>query len=606
MSLPKTPLLRSIVIGLLVLAALVIYAYGFQVTKVDFAETRDAHRQEQLVRILRAIAQPDLFEYQKTEVQINTPIYVPCPAGGVPAPASAPASGPYLILTPPCADPSTQITVEGFNFEPNTNGPLNFIPPSGVSLQMGDIKVDADGHFKITAKLPKRPSDQVQQVRSVTRQNVGGPQLTQNARDTWDKIIETVYMALVATTIGTIISIPVSFLASQNLMRPITSPLASVALMIIALPIGIAIGGGLATWLGSLSQLVTSNLLVTLLGVIVCPLIIWAAVRWALPPEETEIPSRGLRLARLIVLIGTVLVSVFFLFLLSSLLLSLGHSLIPILGIFGFLGAFVAGLGDILGILIIFTTALATGLFFANLGSEAGQFVVDCWPAASVRLLNFGLAILAGALLLAGIGAALDWLYQFNNPVYTLWIPAAVGALIGLLIALRLRRADTLPIGYWVYYIARTILNTLRSIEPLILVIVFAVWVGIGPFAGTLALALSTVASLSKLYSEQVENIASGPLEAVTSTGANRLQTVIYAVVPQIVPPYISFTMYRWDINVRASTIIGFAGGGGIGFLLQQNINLLNYRAASTQMLAITVVVITLDFLSTKLREKAV
>jgi phosphonate ABC transporter permease subunit PhnE len=270
-------------------------------------------------------------------------------------------------------------------------------------------------------------------------------------------------------------------------------------------------------------------------------------------------------LARLIVLIGTVLVSVFFLFLLSSLLLSLGHGLIPILGIFGFLGAFVAGLGDILGILIIFTTALATGFFFANLGSEAGQFMVDRWPAASVRLLNFALAILAGALLLAGIGATLDWLYQFNNPVYTLWIPAAVGALIGLLIALRLRHADTLPIGYWVYYIARTILNTLRSIEPLILVIVFAVWVGIGPFAGTLALALSTVASLSKLYSEQVENIASGPLEAVTSTGANRLQTVIYAVVPQIIPPYISFTMYRWDINVRASTIIGAVGGGGIG-----------------------------------------
>jgi len=606
MSLPKTPLLRSIVIGLLVLAALVIYAYGFQVTQVDFAETRDAHRQEQLVRILRAIAQPDLFEYQKTEVQINTPIYVPCPAGGVPAPAPAPASGPYLVLTPPCADPSTQITVEGFNFEPNTKGPLNFIPPSGVSLQMGDITVDADGHFKITAKLPKRPSDQVQQVRSVTRQNVGGPQLTQNARDTWDKIIETVYMALVATTIGTLISIPISFLASQNLMRPITSPLASVALMIITLPIGIAVGGGLATWLGSLSQLITGNLLLTLVGVIVCPFIIWAAIRWALPPEEIEIPSQGLRLARLVVLIGTVLLAVFFLFLLSSLLLSIGHGLVSVLGVFGFLGAFVAGLGDILGILIIFTTALATGLFFANLGSEAGQFMVDRWPATSVRLVNFALAILAGALLLAGIGAALDWLYQINNPVYTLWGLAAVGAVIGLLIALRLRQADTLPIGYWVYYIARTILNTLRSIEPLILVIVFAVWVGIGPFAGTLALALSTVASLSKLYSEQVENIANGPLEAVTSTGANRLQTVIYAVVPQIVPPYISFTMYRWDINVRASTIIGFAGGGGIGFLLQQNINLLNYRAASTQMLAITVVVIILDFLSTKLREKAV
>jgi phosphonate transport system permease protein len=136
--------------------------------------------------------------------------------------------------------------------------------------------------------------------------------------------------------------------------------------------------------------------------------------------------------------------------------------------------------------------------------------------------------------------------------------------------------------------------------------IVFVVWVGIGPFAGSLALALHTVAALSKLYSEQVESIMAGPIEAVRATGANRLQTIIYAVVPQIIPPYISFTMYRWDINVRMSTIIGFVGGGGIGFLLQQNINLLNYRAASAQMLAIAIVVATMDYFSSVLREKYV
>ena len=76
--------------------------------------------------------------------------------------------------------------------------------------------------------------------------------------------------------------------------------------------------------------------------------------------------------------------------------------------------------------------------------------------------------------------------------------------------------------------------------------------------------------------------------------------------IPQIVPPYISYTMYRWDINVRMSTIIGFVGGGGIGFLLQQNINLLNYRAASAQMLAIAIVVATMDYISSALREKVI
>jgi phosphonate transport system permease protein len=163
-----------------------------------------------------------------------------------------------------------------------------------------------------------------------------------------------------------------------------------------------------------------------------------------------------------------------------------------------------------------------------------------------------------------------------------------------------------LPIGIIFYSIIRTILNGTRSVEALVMAIVFVAWVGLGPFAGALALGLHTVASLAKLYSEQVESIMSGPIEAIQATGANRLQTIVYAVVPQIVPPYISYTMYRWDINVRMSTIIGFVGGGGIGFILQQNINLLNYRAASVNMLAIAIVVASMDYVSSYLREKYV
>ncbi|MBE3066569.1 MAG: ABC transporter permease subunit, partial [Chloroflexi bacterium] len=190
---------------------------------------------------------------------------------------------------------------------------------------------------------------------------------------------------------------------------------------------------------------------------------------------------------------------------------------------------------------------------------------------------------MAGATVLGLLGQLINWLYQINNPMYTLWGPIAIGGLLGLLLAIYIKAKETLPIGLMVYFITRTILNALRSVEALIMAIVFVIAVGIGPFAGVLALGLHTIVSLAKLYSEQVESIMSGPLEAVQATGANRLQTIVYAVIPQIVPPYISYTMYRWDINVRMSTIIGFVGGGGIGFLLQQNINLLNYRGASAQ-----------------------
>src|SRR3990172_10398585 len=117
---------------------MVIYAYGFQVTKVNLDETRSPRRQEQRVRILRALARPDLFEYEKDEFEVNVPILVPCPSGEFTVPEPD-RSGPYMVLTPQCAAPQTAIRVEGFNFEPRTAGPILFIPPSEVKLQMGSI-----------------------------------------------------------------------------------------------------------------------------------------------------------------------------------------------------------------------------------------------------------------------------------------------------------------------------------------------------------------------------------------------------------------------------------------------------------------------------------
>lgn len=162
------------------------------------------------------------------------------------------------------------------------------------------------------------------------------------------------------------------------------------------------------------------------------------------------------------------------------------------------------------------------------------------------------------------------------------------------------------PISVAIYYIVRTILNVLRSVEPLIMAIIFVVWVGLGPFAGVLALAVHSIAALGKLYSEVVESIDPGPIEAITSTGANRLQTIVYAVIPQVVPPYLAFTIYRWDINVRMSTIIGFVGGGGLGYLLQQWIHLFMYKEAGAAVWAIVIVVAIMDFASAKAREKMI
>ena len=179
-----------------------------------------------------------------------------------------------------------------------------------------------------------------------------------------------------------------------------------------------------------------------------------------------------------------------------------------------------------------------------------------------------------------------------------------------LAIPLSFLASRNLMSGSWItitiYYLIRTLFNITRSIEPMIWALIAVVWVGLGPFAGIIALTIHTIAALGKLYSEAIESIDPGPIEAIQATGANKLQTIMFAVVPQMIPPFVSFTIYRWDINVRMSTVIGMVGGGGIGFLLVQYIRLLDYKSAGIAVWFIAVTVAILDYVSSKIREKFV
>jgi len=160
------------------------------------------------------------------------------------------------------------------------------------------------------------------------------------------------------------------------------------------------------------------------------------------------------------------------------------------------------------------------------------------------------------------------------------------------------------PVTMGIYYLVRGVLNIIRSVEPMIWAIIFVIVVGLGPWAGILALTLHSIAALGKLYSEAIESIDPGPIEAIQATGANWFQIVMYAVVPQVIPPFVSFTIYRWDINIRMSTIIGMVGGGGIGYLLQQWMRNLDYRASGIAVWFIAITVAVLDYISAEIREK--
>ena len=159
------------------------------------------------------------------------------------------------------------------------------------------------------------------------------------------------------------------------------------------------------------------------------------------------------------------------------------------------------------------------------------------------------------------------------------------------------------PAAYSVYMALRTLMNLTRSIEALVWAIIFSVWVGIGPFAGMLALMIHSISSLTKQYSEMVETVSEGPIEGVMSCGASKLQTIWYAIVPQVILPYISFTVYRWDINVRMATIIGLVGGGGIGTMLIKYQGQAMWPEVGTIIVVIAAVVWIMDQASAYIRE---
>ena len=159
------------------------------------------------------------------------------------------------------------------------------------------------------------------------------------------------------------------------------------------------------------------------------------------------------------------------------------------------------------------------------------------------------------------------------------------------------------PGGTAIYYVVRTLLNVVRAVDTIVWGLIVIVWVGLGSFAGVIALTIHSVASLGKLFSEEIEHVDPGPIEAVSSTGANLIQTVRYAVIPQIVPSFLAYALLRWDINMRSATIIGFVAGGGIGFFVVETTRQGAYQQYATALWAVAAVIILVDYISAKWRE---
>ena len=220
--------------------------------------------------------------------------------------------------------------------------------------------------------------------------------------------------------------------------------------------------------------------------------------------------------------------------------------------------------------------------------------------------------------LVRGIPWILDFLRRSVPPDPSVLPAALAGALKTVEIALlgtAVAAALALPLGFLsarnvapapLFQPARVVLNFFRSIDTLVYALVFVAAVGLGPFPGVLAVIAYTTTSLAKLYSEAIEGIEPGPVDAVIATGATRLQVLRYGVLPQVLPLFLSYVLYRLETNIRAATVLGFVGAGGIGFYLQTYLRMIDYRAASTALLVTIAMVMIVDALSSHLRARLV
>lgn len=183
---------------------------------------------------------------------------------------------------------------------------------------------------------------------------------------------------------------------------------------------------------------------------------------------------------------------------------------------------------------------------------------------------------------------------------------AAIGTTAAALLALPLcvLAARNVTPSPFLYFPARWLLNALRGIDSFVFALLFVAAVGLGPFAGVLGVALHTWGSTAKLWAEAIENIPPGPLEAAAATGASRIKVLAYALLPDAAPAMVSLALYFWEFNVRASTVLGVVGAGGIGQELKNSMDLLDFPRLATIIGIILVMVTLIDQGSQWLRRR--
>lgn len=197
-----------------------------------------------------------------------------------------------------------------------------------------------------------------------------------------------------------------------------------------------------------------------------------------------------------------------------------------------------------------------------------------------------------------------QWRYYIQEMIVTVHM-AIWGTLLAVIFAVPLGLMASANIApFWLRQPVRRLLDCLRSINELVFAMIFVSAAGLGPFTGVLALFVHTTGILGKLFSEAVEAIDPRPVEGIRATGAGLLEEILYGVIPQVIPLWVSYSLYRFESNVRSATVVGIVGAGGIGVVLWEVMRAFNYAQSSGVIIVIIITVSLIDMLSATVRRR--
>jgi phosphonate transport system permease protein len=195
-----------------------------------------------------------------------------------------------------------------------------------------------------------------------------------------------------------------------------------------------------------------------------------------------------------------------------------------------------------------------------------------------------------------------DWDVYLREMIITIQV-AVWGTALAIVLSIPfglLCASNITPV--YVHQPMRRLMDAFRAVNEMVFALLFIVAVGLGPFAGVMALFISTTGTLAKLFSEAVEAIDPQPVEGIRATGANPLEEIVYGVIPQVLPLWISYSLYRFEANVRGASVLGIVGAGGIGQVLWEVMRGFQYAETCALLIILIVSVSIIDFISAKIR----